>query len=331
MIGDEEAAFRAIDGASRIMGTLESTSREDARAIFGEEATKTWKGDPYERCMNALYKGLLYWRRGDLGNAAACFKRGLLADAWSASGKHQRDFAVLAYLLGWVSHLRGQEEQASFSFREAAELKPENLYFADPRPDQDNVLVIVGLGRGPNKRADGHHGNIVRFDRRHYPEGGIEILEGNRSLGRSALATDLYRQAITRGNKKIDGIRRGKAVFKTASAVAGLALMDRGIARDRGELVAAGLGLLVLSVLTRAEADTRCWSLLPGELHVLPMRLEPGPHVLEVRVLDRSGRPLVGWARLFPVEVPPRGDSLYYFRTGLGRTVYGLTEHPPRP
>ena len=57
--------------------------------------------------MNALYKGVLYWRMGDLDNASACFKRGLLADGWSEAGEHQRDFEVLMFLLGWASALRG--------------------------------------------------------------------------------------------------------------------------------------------------------------------------------------------------------------------------------
>jgi len=143
-IGDEAAAFQALHGASRIMGTLESSRRENRRAILGQEATKVWKGDPHERCMGALYKGLLYWRRGDLGNASACFKSGLFADGHSAEGAHQTDFAALSYLLGWVSYLRGRDEQARFSFREAAQNAPDNPYFADPRPDEDNVLVVAG-------------------------------------------------------------------------------------------------------------------------------------------------------------------------------------------
>ena len=324
-VGDEETAFRALDGASRIMGPLESTSAENARAIFGQESTKTWKGDPYERCMNALYKGLLYWRRGDLDNASACFKRGLLADGWSEAGEHQRDFEALAYLLGWVSALRGEPEQAAFSFREAAELRPGNPWLVEARPDRFNVLVVADIGRGPFKYADGADGSLVRFARPPSEERGIEILVDGVPMGRSEPATDLTYQAITRGKRVLDGIRAGKAVFKTGTAVAGIIVLDEGLRKNKGELVALGAGLLLLSVLTRAEADTRCWVQLPAEIHVLPLSIDPGRRRLTVRALAADGAPIPGWERDFEVEVPPSPDTVYWFRTGLNRRIFGLT------
>ena len=43
---------------------------------------------------------------------SACFKAGLLADAYSEVGAHQVDFAALSFLLGWVSYERGRTAQA---------------------------------------------------------------------------------------------------------------------------------------------------------------------------------------------------------------------------
>ncbi|MGH7163327.1 MAG: hypothetical protein ACREID_07570, partial [Planctomycetota bacterium] len=310
--------------------TLESTSAEDARAILGSEDTKTWRGDPHERCMNALYKGILYYRRGDLDNASACFKRGLLADAWSESGEHQEDFAALAFLLGWASHRRGKDEQARFSFKEAAERMPANEHFKDPRPDENNVLVVADLGCGPRKYADGPNGSIARFRADPYPEGGLEILVDGAPAGRSAIGADIFVQAITRGDKTIDGIRKGKAVFKTGAAIAGAVVLSEGIEdRDKGKM-GVGAGLLLLSVLTNARADVRHWSYLPGEVHVLPLRLPPGQRRLSVRVVDRHGRPLPGWERTFQVTVPNGGDTLYYLRAGGGRAILGLTDPQPK-
>jgi len=322
--GDDAGAFRALDDASRIMGTLESSAREDRRAILGQEATKTWKGDPYERCMAALYKGLLYWRAGDLDNASACFKAGLLADGWSADGEAQEDFAALSFLLGWVSALRGKEEQARFSFREAAEHCPQNPYLADPRPFEDNVLVVADIGRGPRKYAEGVGDNLVRFAPCPHPDRGLDVLVDGIPMGRSAPATDLFLQAITRGKKVIDGIRKGKAVFKGGTYVAGAIVLNEGLRRDKKNLVAIGAGLLVLSALTQAQADTRSWSSLPAAIHVLPLSIPPGPHRLEVRALDERGNPLPGWSRTFDVDVPDRPGTLYWFKAGPGRTISGL-------
>ena len=329
-VGDEEVAFRALDRASRILGTLESTSAENARAIFGEEATKTWKGDPHERSMAALYKGLLYWRKGDLGNASACFKRGLLADAWSEIGESQTDFAVLSFLLGWVSHLRGRFEQARFSFKEAAGHNPENPFFADPRPEEFNVLAVIDIGRGPRKYATGPHNSVARYAQPPAHEAGLELTIDGDPWGASAPGTDLYTQAVTRGKKKIDGIRDGKAVFKSAAQIAGTWALIEGSSDRNDAMTAVGAGLLLLSALTNVEADIRYWSQLPAEVHVLPLYLSPGEHELELRALDWHGQIIRGWSRKFTVHVPPdRGDLLYYFRTGPRRTIHGLTDPTP--
>ena len=324
LVGDEEAAFKALDGATRIMGTLESSTTEDARAILGEEATKVWKGDPHERCMSALYKGLLYWRKGDLGNASACFKSGLLADAYSAEGEHQQDFAVLSFLLGWVSHLRGQPEQARFSFREAAENNPQNPWFADPKPGENNVLVVADIGGGPRKFADGADGSIARYEQPVHDDGSIEILVDGQFAGRSAVGTMLYLQAITRGKRVLDGIRKGKVIFKDAAFIAGVIVLGEAIEDENWGMAAVGAGLLALSALTNPSADTRHWTLLPAEVHVLPLRIEPGPHELRVQVLDRGGLPIQGWTRTFPVDVPPGNGTLYYIRPVPENRVYGL-------
>ena len=323
-VGDDAGAFRALDDASRVMGTLESSAAENRRAILGQEATKTWKGDPHERCMAALYKGLLYWRAGDLDNASACFKAGLLADAWSADGEAQEDFAALSFLLGWVSALRGKDEQARFSFLEAARNCPRNPYLEDPRPMEDNVLVVADIGRGPKKYAEGVGDNLVRFARCPHPEHGIEVIVDGRPMGRSAPAADLFHQAITRGEKVLDGIRKGKAVFKGGTYVGGVILINEGLRRDKGEMVAVGAGLLLLSALTQAQADTRHWSSLPAEIHVLPLRIPPGRRRIEVRALDADGRPFPGWSRTFDVNVPDGPGTLYWFKTGPGRTISGL-------
>jgi tetratricopeptide (TPR) repeat protein len=334
LVGEERVAFNSLHAASGIMGTLESTSAENARATFGQESIKTWKGDPHERCMNALYKGVLYWRRGDLDNASACFKRGLLADGWSEAGAHQRDFEVLMFLLGWVSALRGDQEQADFSFREAALLRPENRFFLDPRPLENNVLVLAGLGFGPRRIRAGNEGEDVRYVPRLYEERALEVLVDGFVVGRTEMATDVYHQAVTRGDKVIDRIRRGKAVFKTGTRAAGWLLLYEGARVDDGSLALLGAALLVISSLTRPEADIRHWSALPGEMHVLPLTIAPGPHRLTVRTVDRDEHLNPAEERHFDVDVPPGPGTLYYFRTADGNRILGLTDAgvaQPRP
>ncbi|MHC4957134.1 MAG: COG3014 family protein [Planctomycetota bacterium] len=327
--GKEQVAFDALHAASKTMGTLESDSHEEARAIFGAEATKTWKGDPHERSMNCLYKGLLYWRRGDLGNASACFKRGLLADAHSNLGRHQRDFAALSFLLGWVSELRGKPEQARYNFKEAARANRKNPYFKEVDPRDFNILAVVDIGRGPMKFADGRHGHLARFSPRNYRDGGVAVFIDGQRVGFSYPATDIYYQATTRGKQTLDDVRKGKAVAKSATKTAGIASLGAGWVRNRPELMAIGLGLMMISDLIQAKADTRHWSMLPAQIHVLPIRVDPGPHTVRVQALDRSGKPIRGWEQSFPVTVDPT-DSLWWFRTGRRDDVHALCDPPAK-
>ena len=195
------------------------------------------------------------------------------------------------------------------------------------------MLIVADLGVGPVKFRAGPHGSVARFRRRDYPEEGVEVFVDGLRAGQSAEATDLYIQAITRGKRVLDGIRSGKAVFKTGTYVAGQVLLYDAAHGDRpqaGQALVA-LGLLLASALTRAEADVRHWDLLPGEIHFLPLSLAPGRHEIELRVLGESGHPIDGWNKTFDVEVPPSGDTLYYFRTGPRKSIYGLVDAPRAP
>jgi len=329
MVGREAEAWDAFHLASRTMGTLESSPAEARRAILGEEATKRWKGDPHERCMAALYKGILYWRRGDLDNASACFKSGLLADSYSEVGEHQVDFAALSFLLGWVSWIRGSAEQSRYSFEEAKEHAPKNLLYDDPAPNDHNVLCVVDVGRGPRKVRTGRYGSIARY----VPEPGVaaavEVRVDGVSQGVSAKATDMLHQAMRRGEKQLDGIRRGKAVFKAVSTTSGVVMLNRGARKNDAGLMIAGAGAILAGALTNPAADVRYWSLLPAEVHFLPLRLAPGVHDVEVLALDESHRPVPGWSRTFRVTVPPRSQSrLWWLRAQPESRIHGLLGAP---
>src|SRR3990170_4018067 len=54
-LGDPEASWRDFATAGRIMGNWQTSGGEAVAAIVGSEGSKTWKGDPYEKAMNAFY------------------------------------------------------------------------------------------------------------------------------------------------------------------------------------------------------------------------------------------------------------------------------------
>src|SRR5882672_7938208 len=81
LMGRIDEASRHFETAGRIMGNWQTGGGETFRAVMGSEGSKTWKGDPYEKAMNAFYTGLTYLWRREPDNARAAFKKGILADA----------------------------------------------------------------------------------------------------------------------------------------------------------------------------------------------------------------------------------------------------------
>src|SRR5690606_38466151 len=96
--GDLPSARRRFAEAGRIMGNWQTSGGEVFGAIVGAESSKTWKGDPHEKAMNAFYLGLLDWWAGEPDNARAAFRAGIFADAESEAGDAQVDFALLYWL-----------------------------------------------------------------------------------------------------------------------------------------------------------------------------------------------------------------------------------------
>jgi len=313
--GDVEAAHRHFEEAFNSMQDLSSTTGESALAVIGPESGKTWKGDPYERCMDAYYLGVTYWLMGDPDNAAACFKAGVLLDADSEKGAAQSDFALLWFLEGMAQREAHHEDGGAAALAKAHALLPDNRWL-DPAKNADaNVLVVVDMGLGPQKVASGPHGSQLRFRQRRYGAAYAEVSADGAPLGRTQRAVDVHFQATTRGGKVIDHINAGKAVFKDAAVIGGIFALDNSRS-ESGDLF--GLALIALGLLTPAEADDRFWSTLPGEVQVLTAKLPPGEHDLRVEVKDRTGASIVEETKKLHVVVRESGTTFAWTRAMPG-------------
>ena len=100
-------------------------------------------------------------------------------------------------------------------------------------------------------------------------------------------------------------------------------LNDSGDSRD-AKLIIGG-SLLALSLLTRAEADTRSWEILPQSVQVLTADVAPGEHVLRIEFLAPGGAVVPSLVQEWAIDVPETGDAIYMFRS-----VPGL-DRLPRP
>src|SRR6185503_9705213 len=119
-------------------------------------------------CMNAYYLGVTYWLTGDVDNAAACFKSGVLRDADSEKGATQSDFALLWFLMGCAQREAAHEDHGAAALATAHKLLPGNPWLDPTRNADANVIVVVDMGLGPEKVATGAFGSELRFRRRPY-------------------------------------------------------------------------------------------------------------------------------------------------------------------
>jgi hypothetical protein len=276
--------------------------------------------------MAAFYLAYCYLQKGEPDNARAACKRGILADAEVADEKYQADNALLFWMAGRMSVLM-QSPDADGFFKEAQEAHRFALGHgargdagAVPiaEPQRGNVVLVCECGMGPEKYADGAQEELARFRPRYHPAVKARARIGDRSLGTSTILNDVDYQARTLGGTAMEGIRQGKAVFKTASTVGGIVLLEQA-SRDRGHSRQAqaitGGALLLLGLLTSTAADVRHWPTLPATVQVLAVDLPPGPHTVTVEFLDASGRVLPTLTQTRAVVVPPRGEVWQLFRS----------------
>lgn len=238
-----------------------------ARSIFHNESNKDFKGEPYERAMAYYYRGLLYLRAGDYGNARASFKSAEYQDTLSDSETFESDFAVMNYLIGWTYQCEGQASSAAESFALATKAEKELVAPAEG----DNVLFVSELGHGPVKARDGAQAQKLLFQPGPtYAENAayVEVMEGqNARTLQLRPASNLTYQATTRGGRAIDGLMNGKAAWKDGTGAVGQALMNQGLANmgSDGGMAMAGIGLFmsIMSSAMKTKADTRAWDGLP--------------------------------------------------------------------
>ena len=323
-MGDPAAALQSFQSAARIMGTWATSSREVTSAIVGSESSKTYKGDSYEKAMNAFYLAYCYLIKGEPDNARAALKQGILADTEVADEKFQADNALLFWMAGRMSNLYGGSgadeyfEEArvanDFAIAHASRGEANNLLLADP--SKGNLVILLPIGLGPEKFADGRQGELARFRPQRHPAASARVLLGQEDLGHPTILSDVDYQAATLGGSVMEGIRKGKAVFKSSTRVAGEILVTNGLRKRnrRGnndaadaQLVAGG-ALLVVSALTAAAADVRYWPTLPSTVQVLTAQVSPGDHDLTVDFLDGRGSALPRLQHKLRITVPASGE-----------------------
>ncbi len=417
--GDYKKALDSFLEAYYLINDISAFRNLESRAVslFGSEAKKAYKGDPYEKAFNSLYVGLLLCEEGDLENALAAFKNGILCDSDVEGNLYSSDVTLLYLLAARVEALRKNRSMSNDYFNEAVEAfylshplnrktvseeqalvslltqqqkeygeiikkykKPKkekkkrtkvekqiaalNLEiekldknikqlskkrqennnkidisrlrnFIDP---ENNVLLCIELGRGPLKYQIGRYGEIAIFTSKPYEAKKLSVtIDSVYKTGEEEFLknNDSFYQALTRGGRVMDGILKGQAQFKqtTAELAHSLSEASQQMTKQANQMAAsnpyadtsgtqAAAALLSLfslvmtigSSMANPAADTRHWSLLPAELQIIPLKLNPGIHHIDINVYDEADNILSDSCLKFDINVKPDNGNIVFKR-----------------
>ena len=321
--GQPEPATQALDDTLARIGQIYSAdaASRGARSYFKEESKKTFLGEPYERVMANYYRGLLYWRDGELDNARASFRNGQFQDADAENKEFAADYVLLDYLDALASAKLGGDGGDAWKRARA------NCKLAvppDPNP-RANVLFFLEFGQGPTKYATGEYGEQLRFRPGTSLAKEVKVTLDSGAAAHVGPYDDLNFQATTRGGRVMDHVLANKAVFKSATDTVGNAALISGavLAATAGHNSSAdevGAGLIVAGVLsklvsavTTPRADTRGWDNLPLYLSFAALQAPPGPQTATIDFLDANRQPIAALTKTVTFEVPADGRDTVIF------------------
>lgn len=294
--GKYEEANEALRQALRVMERYGEDPSGESIAIIGNEASKTYKGDPYENMMAWYYRGMAFYFAGKYNEALISFKNALSADEASPLLEHKKD-ALLLFFMGAKAAIRaGRKDMASVFEKEMKRELPLEV----SKIEGNNLTIVVETGRGPRKAARGSGQAEEVFLPGDCPEKSVEVWLDGKKAGMAMLSLDILQQASTGGQSATADIRRAK-----------------GTAQDLG----AGF--------VASRADTRTWHFLPGKIFVFNAQIPEGKHSVVLKFYDDAGNEMPAYEQTWECEV--KKDTLYSFRSGKDKNKASLPSPIPSP
>ncbi len=365
--GDRETAKRALDESVMLIEVIygDSEQARRARSIWFREESKVFKGDPYERSMTYMYRGILYLQDRDWDNARACFRSVLFHDSLAADQQNRGDWVLPHYLIGVCevqmkrptfareAFVRAEaaysEFVAAYSPLEDSHRAP-RLELRDSLPpfdEETNLLVVTQHGRAPRKKATGSHGELLAY----IPGGGAGMspatvaVDGNGGT-RTSFGDSVYFQAATRGGRGVDGIlgqqaklRGGAEAAGSVAVLGGAVVAAHGVSSGSDSTALAGAGVLAagalmygFSTMVQPQADTREWAALPDSLGIAVSTAKPGVREIEVSYSAEDANRFGGNTRareLVEVPEPGAGVAVILAFPPPAVSLVGGIEHDP--
>jgi hypothetical protein len=309
--GKFDLAKHNLDDALLTLGGIYGKDKDakQARSYFHAEAKKTFIGEPYERAMAYIYRGILYWMDGEPDNARACFRSAEFEDSDTENHEFAGDWVLPEYLDGLATTKLHGDGSDAFK-RAQAIAKSVTL---PPYLPNANALFFIEFGPGPTKFATGQYREELRIHTVASPVASADLKVDALQIP-IAPTDDVNFQASTRGGRVMDHILANKAVFKSTTDTVGNVALVGGLAtaaishdqtaQEVGLGIAlAGLVSKVISAATVAAADTRSWDNLPRYLSFVSLPLPVGQHVATIQFHDTAGQVLPNLTKTITINI----------------------------
>ncbi len=297
--GDMPVATRAADDTYdflRLQGVNAGT--EGARFFVGDQAARTWKGEPFEQAAALAAIAAVDGVKGDWGNMrasalSATFQLRELAVV-EAEGEGEvrfvaSDFEIAHALAALGARELGLREEMEEALRDLAAINPELGGLAGMiRSGAGNTAFIVDYGSGPERIASGEDGSVAAY-RERTPSDSAELVvtvNGRAGVG-FPVVTDYNRLAFDLKWTSLEAQRRAKSAIGTGLVYGGIGVAA--ISDDSGaQLAGLGAALAGLALKATAAADTRQCVAVPQRTY---LALVDVPHGAGFVKLGINGHP----------------------------------------
>lgn len=333
---DFAGSNRELDTAKRLIEELEATSiSEQVASATINDTMKAYEGNASEQLLLYAFEALNYLELGDFDAAAVearqfDIKHRLIMeknpDAKYLSG------AFVRYLNGMVYDAVGERDSARIEYQKALdgyEAQKEITGSGPPAALQNaqkmargtgEVVFFLHNGLGPSLAENAIQvanpmpesgATLLRialpkFVGRPAPVARVEISSGSRTTT-SELAEDINAIAEKDLENRLPAI--------TARAVARLVAKNIAVKKTKEKTKDSGaFGLLMavgadIAAIASERADTRSWSLLPGNIQLARLALPPGTHDLKATYYGVNGNVLT--TRTYPAVKVTAGRRVF--------------------
>ncbi|MFL5814364.1 MAG: COG3014 family protein [Bdellovibrionia bacterium] len=280
-------AYLALDYA--MLGNTEDALVEARRVNHKLHLMKTDGKRNYEYSAFARYmSGILYEAEGDANNAYIDYKEVYrIQPGFPEIGKD-------LWRTAWLSHMSDAMDEWDEAFH-LSKADHEAAKKSAPRSGLGEIIVVYQNGISPIKRPHPNFSSIPKFYPRHNPvmSADIEIASAQvapsqfaqvdwKKVGTSAMLDNIEKASIEALDEKYAGIVARKLAGVVAKEAVGYAVAEKTNSPLLGFLTKVAL-------YASDQADLRSWNLLPHDLQVLRIPVEPGTY--RVRALPGGGAP----------------------------------------